>query len=319
MFRHLLPLVVLVALLSTHAQGAAAQAAGPRRRQSRPPAVIVNLNTASASDFEALPGIGRQDGGPDHRVPPEERAVQENRGADERPRHRREELSEAQAAADGRVGQGRSQQRQALVTRNAVDGSSSEQLDTRWWSSPWCLASRPRPRRPLFLGCSRDWTRRASPVRRATSPPGSTARASKPITRATEVAMRFTAHERRFHLRGLRRRQRERRSGPRHSSTTSTVSSTRRSCCPASSAAWTSGRCPDLPAIDAGSPAPGDDPIRFGASNMVSFSALGTSSSGHAVHPRPRRRPVRQSASSARPLAYGSYRFDSRSREWRPV
>jgi hypothetical protein len=40
------------------------------------------------------------------------------------------------------------------------------------------------------------------------------------------------------------------------------------------------GTLPDLPAIDAGSPAPGDDPIRFGTGNMVSFSALGTSSTG---------------------------------------
>jgi competence protein ComEA len=58
MFRHLLPLVVLVALLSTHAQGAATQA--PDRAAAKPAAasVIVNLNTASASDFEALPGIG---------------------------------------------------------------------------------------------------------------------------------------------------------------------------------------------------------------------------------------------------------------------
>jgi competence protein ComEA len=57
MSRHLLPLVVLVALLSTHAQGAAAQAPD---RAPRPAAmaVVVNLNTASASDFEALPGIG---------------------------------------------------------------------------------------------------------------------------------------------------------------------------------------------------------------------------------------------------------------------
>jgi competence protein ComEA len=57
MFRHLLPLVVLVALLSTHAQGAAAQAPD---RAARPAAtsVVINLNTASASDFEALPGIG---------------------------------------------------------------------------------------------------------------------------------------------------------------------------------------------------------------------------------------------------------------------
>jgi competence protein ComEA len=57
MSRHLLPLVVLVALLSTHAQGAAAQAPD---RAPRPAATVsvVNLNTASASDFEALPGIG---------------------------------------------------------------------------------------------------------------------------------------------------------------------------------------------------------------------------------------------------------------------
>ena len=59
MFRHLLPLVVLVALLSTHAQGAATQA--PDRAAAKPAvaaSVVVNLNTASASDFEALPGIG---------------------------------------------------------------------------------------------------------------------------------------------------------------------------------------------------------------------------------------------------------------------
>jgi hypothetical protein len=40
------------------------------------------------------------------------------------------------------------------------------------------------------------------------------------------------------------------------------------------------GTLPGLPAIEAGDTAPGDDPIRFGTSNMVSFSALGTSSSG---------------------------------------
>ena len=57
MSRHLLPLVVLVALLSTHAQGAAAQAPD-RAAKPAATAVVVNLNTASASDFEALPGIG---------------------------------------------------------------------------------------------------------------------------------------------------------------------------------------------------------------------------------------------------------------------
>jgi competence protein ComEA len=55
MSRHLLPLVVVVALLSTHAQGAAQ---APDRAKPAVTAVVVNLNTASASDFEALPGIG---------------------------------------------------------------------------------------------------------------------------------------------------------------------------------------------------------------------------------------------------------------------
>jgi competence protein ComEA len=56
MSRHLLPLVVVVALLSTHAQGAAQ--APDRAAKPAATAVVVNLNTASASDFEALPGIG---------------------------------------------------------------------------------------------------------------------------------------------------------------------------------------------------------------------------------------------------------------------
>ncbi len=54
---HLLPLVALVALLSAHAQPAAAQASD---RAARPAATaaVVNLNSAAASDFEGLPGIG---------------------------------------------------------------------------------------------------------------------------------------------------------------------------------------------------------------------------------------------------------------------
>lgn len=40
------------------------------------------------------------------------------------------------------------------------------------------------------------------------------------------------------------------------------------------------GTIPGLPAVDPGGAAPGDDPIRLGASDMVVFTALGSSSSG---------------------------------------
>jgi len=57
MFRHWLPIVALVALISAHAQPTSAQAAdrAPARTTA---AAVVNLNTASAADFEGLPGIG---------------------------------------------------------------------------------------------------------------------------------------------------------------------------------------------------------------------------------------------------------------------
>jgi prepilin-type N-terminal cleavage/methylation domain-containing protein len=40
------------------------------------------------------------------------------------------------------------------------------------------------------------------------------------------------------------------------------------------------GVMPGLPPVEAGASAPGVDPIKLGASNLLSFSALGTSSSG---------------------------------------
>ena len=57
MSRHLLSLVALIALLAVHSQPAAAQAPD---RAARPAAtaIVVNVNTAAATDFEALPGIG---------------------------------------------------------------------------------------------------------------------------------------------------------------------------------------------------------------------------------------------------------------------
>lgn len=40
------------------------------------------------------------------------------------------------------------------------------------------------------------------------------------------------------------------------------------------------GAIADLPAVDAGSPPPGDDPIRLGSSDMVTFTPEGTATSG---------------------------------------
>jgi type II secretory pathway pseudopilin PulG len=40
------------------------------------------------------------------------------------------------------------------------------------------------------------------------------------------------------------------------------------------------GVLPGLPPVESGSPSPGTDPIKFGSSNILTFSAIGTSSSG---------------------------------------
>jgi len=78
------------------------------------------------------------------------------------------------------------------------------------------------------------------------------------------------------------------------------------------------GTLPGLPAIDAGSPAPGDDPVRFGTSRLVSFSALGTSSSG-TLYIKSRsdvQYAVRLVGATARVRIY---RFDVRSGRWQIV
>ena len=56
MFRQLLPIVALVALISAHAQPASAQASS--RGAAKAAVGTVNLNTASAAEVEGLPGIG---------------------------------------------------------------------------------------------------------------------------------------------------------------------------------------------------------------------------------------------------------------------
>jgi hypothetical protein len=40
------------------------------------------------------------------------------------------------------------------------------------------------------------------------------------------------------------------------------------------------GVLPGLPPVEAGSPAPGTDPIKLGSSNLLSYSSIGASSSG---------------------------------------
>ena len=78
------------------------------------------------------------------------------------------------------------------------------------------------------------------------------------------------------------------------------------------------GTLPGLPAIDAGSPAPGADPIKFGVSNMASFNALGSASSG-TLYIRSRgsvQYAVRVMGTTARVRIF---RFDVRSGRWNPL
>jgi type II secretory pathway pseudopilin PulG len=78
------------------------------------------------------------------------------------------------------------------------------------------------------------------------------------------------------------------------------------------------GTLPGLPAIDTGGTPPGNDPVRCGTSNSLSFGPLGTSSSG-TVYLRGRSRSqyaVRVFGGSAKIRVY---RFDWRSGRWNPL
>ena len=77
------------------------------------------------------------------------------------------------------------------------------------------------------------------------------------------------------------------------------------------------GALPGLPAVDAGGTPPGDDPVRLGASNLASFSAQATATSG-SIYIRGQRAQyvVRVYGDTARTRIL---RFDTRTRQWRPL
>ncbi|PYR06304.1 MAG: hypothetical protein DMG00_19105, partial [Acidobacteria bacterium] len=72
-----------------------------------------------------------------------------------------------------------------------------------------------------------------------------------------------------------------------------------------------------LPPVDAGVPAPGNDPIRLGVSDMATFTAKGTSSAG-SIYIRSRRTQyvIRIFGTTGKTRLL---KFDARSHEWRPV
>jgi len=75
---------------------------------------------------------------------------------------------------------------------------------------------------------------------------------------------------------------------------------------------------PGLPAVDSGSTPPGDDPIRLGASNIATFTAGGTSSSG-SLYIRGagnRQLVVRIYGDTGKTRVL---KFDIRTRQWRPL
>jgi type II secretory pathway pseudopilin PulG len=78
------------------------------------------------------------------------------------------------------------------------------------------------------------------------------------------------------------------------------------------------GLLPGLPPVDVGGAAPGEDPIKLGASNLLSYSPVGTSTSG-SVYVRGRGQSqcvVRVFGDTGRTRVL---KFDVRTRQWRPI
>ena len=78
------------------------------------------------------------------------------------------------------------------------------------------------------------------------------------------------------------------------------------------------GLLPGLPPLDPGGPAPGTDPIKLGNSNLLSYSSIGTSSSG-SVYIRGRSKAqyvIRILGDTGRTRVL---KFDTRSRQWKAL
>jgi prepilin-type N-terminal cleavage/methylation domain-containing protein len=77
------------------------------------------------------------------------------------------------------------------------------------------------------------------------------------------------------------------------------------------------GTLPGLPAVDPQSPPPGDDPVRFGTSNLATFTGRGTSTPGSLyVRGRHAQVVVRVFGTTGK---IRILKFDQRSRQWKPL
>jgi hypothetical protein len=78
------------------------------------------------------------------------------------------------------------------------------------------------------------------------------------------------------------------------------------------------GVIPGLPPVDPGGTPPGTDPIRLGSGNIVSFSALGTSSSG-TVYIRSRRHAQYAVRVFGETGKTRMLKFEPRTRQWKQL
>jgi hypothetical protein len=78
------------------------------------------------------------------------------------------------------------------------------------------------------------------------------------------------------------------------------------------------GTLPNLPAVDPASPAPGEDPVKLGSSDIISFTPLGTATPG-SLYVRGRRNSqyvIRILGATGRTRIL---KFNSHSRRWNPL
>jgi type II secretory pathway pseudopilin PulG len=78
------------------------------------------------------------------------------------------------------------------------------------------------------------------------------------------------------------------------------------------------GAVPGLPSVEPGSQPPGDDPVRFGSSNMAVFGALGTSTPG-SLYIRGRRDAQYAVRLFGQTGKIRVLKFNPRTRVWRPL